>query len=498
MIDFISNLNLSSLLDALSDPLLLIDHHGVIQQINLATEKITGYTNNQLQGESIDQLLPGWHDTTHPLDQRATFKPLEENRSLENGRIVLIKQNKQELLVDILPESIEINNQLFTLLILHVIDSRYQAEHDLQESEERLLLAKQAAGLGIFDLNLQQQIIYQDGRMRELWGGQSSKISSYDTFYAAIHPKDRASYQVALEKATNPSGDGEFNIDVRIIHTKNGSERWIHSIGKVHFHENVAIRLIGIVQDITKQKLLEKELQNYRSEVESLFKQQVAIQTASAIAHELNQPLTVISAYSEIALITLEKKPTNLDKIKQSIHNCVTQTQRAGDTLHELIASLHKTDVHIEQLDLNEVILDALHTVRSDGFSDFQQTLWFESNLPAVSANRVQIKKVVVNLLRNAVEAMNSANVAVSEITISVTTMAKEKCALVTIEDKGLGIDPKIMHQIFDPFFTTKPTGIGMGLSISRTLIEANGGRLWVDSRSPTGTQLNFTLPFSS
>lgn len=497
MMDSIANLSFSSLLDAFSDPILLIDDHGIIQQVNLAAQNMTDYTNDQLQGKSIDQLMPGWHDTIHLYDQKTALKPLE-NESLKSNRTELIKQNKQGLLVDIFPKSIKIDRQLFMLLILHVVDPQHQADHHLQESEERLFLAKQAAGLGIFDLDLQQQIIYQDERMRELWGGQSNKISPYDAFYAVIHPKDRISYQIALEKATNPSGDGEFNIDVRVIHMTTGSERWIHSIGKVHFYEGIATRLIGIVQDITKQKLLEKELQSYRAEVESLFKQQVAIQTASAIAHELNQPLTVISAYSELALVTLEKNPANLDKIKQSLHNCVIQTQRAGDTLHELIASLHKIDVHIEQLDLNQVILDALRTVRSDGFSDFQQILQLELNLPAVLANRVQIKKVVVNLLRNAVEAMNSTDVATSEITISVKTMAKEKYALVTIEDKGPGIDPKIMHQIFDPFFTTKPTGIGMGLSISRALIEANGGELWVDPHTPTGARLNFTLPFAA
>lgn len=497
MMDSIADLSFSSLLDAFSDPILLIDDHGIIQQINLAAQNMTDYTNDQLQGKSIDQLIPSWHDTIHLYDQKTALKPLG-NESLKSNRTKLIKQNKQGLLVDIFPKSIKIDRQLFMLLILHVVDPQHQADHHLQESEERLFLAKQAAGLGIFDLDLQQQIIYQDERMRELWGGQSNKISPYDAFYAVIHPKDRISYQIALEKATNPSGDGEFNIDVRVIHMTTGSERWIHSIGKVHFYEGIATRLIGIVQDITKQKLLEKELQSYRAEVESLFKQQVAIQTASAIAHELNQPLTVISAYSELALVTLEKNPANLDKIKQSLHNCVIQTQRAGDTLHELIASLHKIDVHIEQLDLNQVILDALRTVRSDGFSDFQQILQLELNLPAVLANRVQIKKVVVNLLRNAVEAMNSTDVATSEITISVKTMPKEKYALVTIEDKGPGIDPKIMHQIFDPFFTTKPTGIGMGLSISRALIEANGGQLWVDPHTPTGARLNFTLPFAA
>lgn len=207
-----------------------------------------------------------------------------------------------------------------------------------------------------------------------------------------------------------------------------------------------------VLRKILPNKNVGKSVAKLRSEEESLFKQQVAIHTASAIAHELNQPLTAISAYSEVALNILENNPNQRSKIKESLQNCVTQAQRAGDSLHELIASLHKADAHIENLDLNEIILDASHAVRSNGFSDFHQILQLESNLPTVSANRVQIKKAVINLLRNAVEAMSSANVTNSAITITVNTIAKEKLALVTIEDRGPGINPQIVHHIFDPF----------------------------------------------
>lgn len=498
IVDAIFGPSLSVLLDAFSEALLLVDDQGMMRMVNLAAQKLTGYTHEQLLGKSIDLLIPSRYRAYHHQYIKAYFKE-PRKRAIGNGRnLALLKQDQQEILIDIGLKPFTISDRSFVLVNINIVNQQLQVEQELQEIEERFLLAKQAAGLGIFDLDLQHQIIYQDDRMGELWGEQSIRSCTYETFLSAIHTKDRTRYQAALNKATDPTGDGEFTIEVRVIQARIGSEKWINLIGKVHFSEGKASRVIGIVQDITKQKKLEKELQNFRSEEESLFKQQVAIHTASAIAHELNQPLTAISAYSEVALNILEKNPNQRSKIKESLQNCVTQAQRAGDSLHELIASLHKADAYIENLDLNEIILDALHAVRSNGFSDFHQILQLESNLPTVSANRLQIKKAVINLLRNAVEAMSLANVANSAITITVNTMAKEKLALVTIEDRGPGINSQIIHQIFDPFFTTKPTGIGMGLSISRALIEANGGQLWVDPNSSTGAKFYFTLPFTS
>ncbi len=498
IVDTIFSPSLSVFLDAFPDALLLVDDQGMMRMVNLAAQKLTGYTHEQLLGKSIDLLIPARYRARHRHYEKAYFKD-PRKRTMRNGRsFALLKQDQQEISVDIDLRPITISDQSFALVNINIANQQFQVEQELQEIEERLLLAKQAAGLGIFDLDLQHQIIYQDERMSEFWGEQSTHSCTYETFFSAIHPKDRALYQAALNKAIDPTGDGEFTIEVRVIQARSGSEKWINSIGRVHFIEGVANRVIGIAQDITKQKMLEKALQNFRSEEESLFKQQVAIHTASAIAHELNQPLTAISAYSEVALNILENNPNQRSKIKESLQNCVTQAQRAGDSLHELIASLHKADAHIENLDLNEIILDASHAVRSNGFSDFHQILQLESNLPTVSANRVQIKKAVINLLRNAVEAMSSANVTNSAITITVNTIAKEKLALVTIEDRGPGINPQIVHHIFDPFFTTKSTGIGMGLSISRALIEANGGQLWIDPHSTTGAKFYFTLPFTS
>jgi C4-dicarboxylate-specific signal transduction histidine kinase len=266
----------------------------------------------------------------------------------------------------------------------------------------------------------------------------------------------------------------------------------------MHFENEQATRLVGIVQDITERKLLEINLQTHRNDTESFFKQQVAARTASAIAHELNQPLAAISAYSEVALHALSEKKFNPEKLKRVFEGCVAQAQRAGTSLHELMAFLQQGELVTEAFDLNDLIKDALKMAKGDGYSDFHPILQLDQHMPAVLANKTHIKKVTINLLRNGVEAMRGAGVSNAEITITVRTNTDMNMAHVTIKDKGPGISQDKVRRIFEPFFTTKPTGIGMGLAISRALIETNGGQLWLEPNNKPGATFHFTLPFAA
>ncbi|HQM88404.1 MAG TPA: ATP-binding protein, partial [Methylotenera sp.] len=139
----------------------------------------------------------------------------------------------------------------------------------------------------------------------------------------------------------------------------------------------------------------------------------------------------------------------------------------------------------------------ALNIARSDGYKEFQPALELEQNLPQVLANRIQIQKVLVNLIRNAVEAMRSIGTNNSTITVTVRTNKNLNMGHVSVQDSGPGIPAEAVKRIFEPFFTTKPTGIGMGLAISRALVESNGGQLWLEPNVESGAIFHFTLPFA-
>lgn len=258
------------------------------------------------------------------------------------------------------------------------------------------------------------------------------------------------------------------------------------------------IGVLGIGHDVTAQKLLEKEFQARRNEMENLVNQQVAAQTAAAIAHELNQPLVAVSAYSEAALSILRGGTKSPEKLTRAIEGAMEQAQRAGRTLHELLDFLHKGEATVEPVDLNGIVVDALSIANESGYGGFHPVLDLEKDLLPVQANPLQLKKVLVNLVHNGVEAMRNAGVPAPSITIKVRTTAEGNMAQVTVQDTGPGLDAETAHRIFDPFFTTKPNGIGLGLAISRALIEANGGRLWVDHDEAPGATFHFVLPFAS
>jgi two-component system, LuxR family, sensor kinase FixL len=496
--DSLNDLSFRALFDAVVDAMLLVDDAGHVVLANPAAQQILGYTQDELSGLAVEMLMPPRYRKQH-RHYRASFFSKPEKRSMGDGKeLAALSRNDKELKLDIGLSPIKVQKKIYILVTFNVAERRHAAEEALRTSEERLRLAKQAANLGIYDCDCKRKIIYWDEKMRELWG-RSDETVTYEEFTAAIHPEDRAARKAAFNYATaiDATSDGGFNAEYRIINPINGIERWIASTGRVYFENGCAHRLVGVVRDVTEQKNLQKKLQVQRDETENLFKQQVAARTASAIAHELNQPLTAVSAYSEVALRALHNDAIDADNLKKALEGCVEQAQRAGRSLHELLAFLQKSEIKTERLNLNDLINEALNIARNDGYGEFYPVLQLEQNLPAVQGNRTQVQKVLVNLFRNAVEAMRIADAPSSKITILVQSLAEKNMALVIIQDSGPGLDKVMAKHVFEPFFSTKPNGIGMGLAISRSLIEANGGQLWVDPDAKPGAKFYFTLPLA-
>ncbi len=478
--------------------MLLIDNVGCVVQANPVALDLLDYTLAQINGLQIEALMPKSYRYQHHQHQEAYAKN-PEKRPMGKGReLVALRRDGKKIAVDISLSPINAGDKHFVLATLHIADKRRQVEAALKISEKRLRLAKEAAGLGVFDFDYLQNIIHWDERMRDIWGEESEKSVSYKKFVAAIHPDDRAARQAVIDRAINPASNGEYSTEYRVINPIDGVERWIATVGRIHFTEGQATRLLGVARDITDQKMLEKTLQEQRAEMEALFKQQVASQTVSAIAHELNQPLAAISAYSEVALHALNDATFNPDNLKRALEGAVAQAQRAGKSLHELLAFLQKGELVTERFELNHVVQEALTIAKGDGYGGFNPLLELEPAMPEVIGNEIQVRKILVNLLRNAVEAMRGAGVASSAISITVRTNKEINMAHVTIQDRGPGLDTETAKHIFEPFFTTKPTGIGMGLAISRALTEANGGQLWLEQNNQPGATFHFTLPFAT
>jgi len=496
VIEALKNLSFRTLFDAIADAAIVIESTGHVVLMNPAAQQLFGYTENELMGLAVEMLItPRYRKQYRYYQTLFLDKPAKLPMGTGN-EIMVCNRSGQEMLLDMSFSPIEVQ-QLYVLITFTISRQRLKVEDTLRVREECLRLAKQAAGFGIFDYDFKRGVVYWDKQMREFWGGYPGEIISYEGFVAMIHPADRAGRQAALDYAMNPVSHGAYKAEYRVIDPLDKAERWIAVVGRVYFEGDHANRLVSVARDVTEQKILQKELRVPRNEAEKIFEQQAAARTASAIAHELNQPLTAISAYSEVVLHTLRNDSFDVERLKNALQGCVEQTQRAGRGLHELIAFLQKSELATEPLNLNDVIREALDVVVSDGSGKFRARLKLEQDLPAVQCNRTQVHKVLVNLFRNAAEAMQTTDSPILTIITQMQVLNDKNRALVSVQDNGPGLDQAMAKRIFEPFFTTKQTGIGMGLAISRALIESNGGELWVESDEGSGASFHFTLPFA-
>jgi signal transduction histidine kinase len=248
---------------------------------------------------------------------------------------------------------------------------------------------------------------------------------------------------------------------------------------------------------ISARQRQEATLKALRAEMEELSKLHVASQTAAAIAHELNQPLNAITSYSEAALRLLRSGNPAPEKLRQALEGGAAQAQRAGQVVRELLLFFQGRDAPVEAVDLHQAIQRALAMAEADGHGGFQRTIDLAPGLGSVRANRLQIEKVLVNLVSNGVDAMRAAGVGAPSITITGRRAPEDDMAQLTVADCGPGLTEQAVLRVFQPFYTTKPSGIGMGLAISRALVEANGGRLWSEANPGRGGIFHLTLPLA-
>jgi len=216
---------------------------------------------------------------------------------------------------------------------------------------------------------------------------------------------------------------------------------------------------------------------------------------ASTIAHEINQPIAAVITNSEAARRWLGAGKPDIERARAATDRAISDAQRAGEVVRRVRSMLAKTTPEHEIVDVNRLVQDVL-TFTQDEFKRLQVTLRtrLAPDLPPVFGDRIQLQQVVLNLVLNGAESMRGSKGRGRTLTVS-TEPGGHGEVVVSVEDRGAGVAPEIAEQLFDPFFTTKQGGIGLGLPISRSIVEAHGGRIWVSSVEPHGARFRFSLP---
>lgn len=236
-------------------------------------------------------------------------------------------------------------------------------------------------------------------------------------------------------------------------------------------------------------------LQDARAELAHVNRVATLGELTASIAHEVNQPIAGAVTNADAALRWLTAQPPNVDEARQALEGIVEDGKRTSEIIGRIRAFVQKVPLRREQLDINEVILEVIALTRSEmqrnGISLHTQ---LSSGLPLVPGDRIQVQQVILNLILNAIDAMNGVGTRPRELRIGTGTEDLNG-VLVTVHDVGTGLDPESLDRLFQAFYTTKPGGMGMGLSICRSIIEAHGGRVWATPNAGHGATFRFSLP---
>jgi C4-dicarboxylate-specific signal transduction histidine kinase len=252
---------------------------------------------------------------------------------------------------------------------------------------------------------------------------------------------------------------------------------------------------VAFVLDLSEQKRAEEALRQAQAELTRTARLTMMGELTASIAHEINQPIAAIVMNGSAGLRWLNKDEPDVEEARSALTRLVSDGKRAGNVIRGLRALVKKSVPEMAEFDINDAIREILALTRSD-LQRHQVSVHTDlfPDRTLVMGDRVQLQQVLLNLIKNAAEAMTAITdrAKMLEIRGQITESGE---ALITVEDTGAGLDPTTADHIFERFFTTKPTGMGMGLSICRSIIEAHGGRLWASARSPHGTAFQFTVP---
>jgi PAS domain S-box-containing protein len=275
-----------------------------------------------------------------------------------------------------------------------------------------------------------------------------------------------------------------------------GRVRWLQTVKRpIIESDGSAKQVLGVSTDITQRKKTEIELREQRVELAHVARISTMGELAASLAHELNQPLTAILSNAQAALRFLSSKPADIEEVHEILQDIVEDNRRAGEVIRRMRALVKKEGIEFASLDFTGLIRDVVALVHSDAIlQNTKLSLRLKDDLPTVLGDKVQLQQVVLNLLLNAFDAMKDYSPLEREVEVHVEPYG-DKMIKVAVSDRGTGLSLDKLDKIFEPFYTTKGEGLGMGLSICRSIIDGHGGNLWAENNPDRGATFYFTVP---
>jgi PAS domain S-box-containing protein len=375
------------------------------------------------------------------------------------------------------------------------VDEAKKAEDRLRRSEAYLAEAQRLSHSGVAAYN-ETAIVFGSDETYRIWGFDPPQgVPSREAVFQRIHPDDRDRLNAEVQRAVSERRD--YSAAYRIV-LPDGTIKHLETIGRPAFSASGELVEIVTTQiDVTERKRAQEErkrLRQLEADLAHMNRLSMMGELAASLIHEITQPIASARNNARAALNFFDNQPSDLSEIKGALGSVVGDADRAGHIVDRMRDQIKKAPRRSDRFDLNEAINEVV-ALAGSALTENEvsvRTRLAEGLLP-VQGDRVQVQQVTLNLILNAVEAMGSIEAAARELLIS-TKQSKTKGVVVAVGDSGPGIAPEDRERVFQAFYTTKSSGVGMGLSICRSIIEAHGGRLWADANEPRGAVFQFTL----
>ncbi len=457
-----------------------------IEMVNPEFERAMGWTLKEIRGQNLDIYAvffpdPDYRQMVLDLIAVSTGEWNDLKVSVKDGRVI-----------DVATTFVRLSDGS-TLGIGRDVTERNRAEAELRESEARFRLVADSAPVMIWMSGTDRLCTYFNKPWLD-FTGRSIDQELGNGWTEGVEPED---LQRCLDTYTQAfDRRAAFRMEYR-LRRHDGEYRWVSDIGVPRFNPDGSFAgYIGSCIDVTEQKRAEEQLRQAQEDLARVTRVVAMGELAATIAHEVNQPLTAIVTNANFSLRQLEGAIPHPNELRAAIAEIVNDGTRASAVISRIRGLLAKATSRTTDLDINQIIQDVTLLLRNE-FTRYRVLLrtHLATDLPLVPGDAVQLQQVLINLIMNAIEAVRTITDRQRELIIK--SAIHPEGVLVQVQDSGTGLSPECVDRIFEPFFTTKPEGVGMGLSISRSIIDAHGGRLWVTPGSEYGAIFQFTVPIA-